>query len=213
MGILINNQTRKIGNSLVAHNIRPRNCIVFYAAFYPQVQNRSLPALILWNCTLPLSAYTGCVKNLLRRFERDLADSLAAIKRILWLLLEFGLYVAGIVYVEVGPVSVGLNMFTKTVGEEGVGSSVELGFKDLLSVQGTRDNAYSSGSLSWSATILGFNKDLSTPLLSRSGWSFQPAKEFRLGVQALVGVEFGLNTDKYQQTVNHNRACGYYDHD
>lgn len=114
--------------------------------------------------------------------------------------------------VEAGNLSVGLNMFTKTYGEEGVGSSVELGFKDILSVQGTRDNAWASGPLSWSATVVGFNKDLNTPLLSSSGWKFQPFKEFRFGLQALLGVEFGLNTDRYKQTVNQNAACGYYDH-
>jgi hypothetical protein len=101
-------------------------------------------------------------------------------------------------------------MFTKTLGDEGVGSSVELGFKGLLSVQGTKDNAWAGGPpQSWSATVLGFNKDLSTPLLSSSGWKFQPSKEFRAGLQALVGVEFGWNSEKFKQQVNQNRACGY----
>jgi hypothetical protein len=104
---------------------------------------------------------------------------------------------------------VGLNGFTKTLGEEGVGSSVELGIKGFLSLQGKRDNAYSSAPLSWSVTVLGFNKDLKTRLLSSSGWSFQPFKEFRAGIQAIVGVEFGWNSDKFRQQVNRNIACGY----
>jgi hypothetical protein len=111
--------------------------------------------------------------------------------------------------VEAGDVTVGENMFTKTLGEKGVGSSIEFGFKGLLSVQGKRDNAWASDPLHWSITILGFNKDLSTPVFSRSGWKFQPSKELRVGIQAGAGVEFGWSYDKFKQQVDRNIACGY----
>jgi hypothetical protein len=103
---------------------------------------------------------------------------------------------------QVGPVDVGLNMFTHTLGEAGTGSSVDLGFKGLLSLQGKRDNAWASNPLSWSFTILGFNH-------SSSGWSFQPSKEFKLGLQAIVGFEIGWNSDKFKAQVDRNIACGY----
>jgi len=110
---------------------------------------------------------------------------------------------------EVGDFNAGVSMFTKTLGEDGVGSEAVLGFKGLFSIQRSKDNASASGPLSYqdSISVLGFNYNL------QSGkWKFQPSKEFKVGFQALLGVEFGLNTDRYRQTVNQNRACGYYDH-
>lgn len=109
---------------------------------------------------------------------------------------------------ELGPLSAGLSI-TKTYGDSGLGSEAVIGFKGVLSIQRTSDTTNLGGPICCtnSITILGFNKDLSS-----GEWKFQPSKEFKFGLQALFGLEFGWDSDKYTQAVNQNRACGYYDH-
>ena len=109
---------------------------------------------------------------------------------------------------EAGNAEIGLNMLTKTLGDEGFGSEASVGFKGLVSIQRVNDNAWASGGRG-SFTVLGFKHSFNTSLLS--GWKFQPGKEFKFGVQALVGAEIGWNSDKFKKVVNDNYACGYYD--
>jgi RHS repeat-associated protein len=114
---------------------------------------------------------------------------------------------------EFANVSAGVS-FTHAVGDDGVGSEAVLGFKGLLSIQRTSDTANLEGSICCqnSITILGFKKDLATDFFSTRGWTFNPSKEFKLGLQGGLGFEVGWNSDKYKQAVNHNRFCGYYNH-
>jgi len=85
--------------------------------------------------------------------------------------------------------------FVKTFGEDGVTSEGSIGFKGLIGLQRKYDTPL--GGPDDSLTILGFNKDISTPFFSKSGWKFQPSKTFKFGIQFLAGVEFGWNSDKF----------------
>jgi hypothetical protein len=86
---------------------------------------------------------------------------------------------------------------------------MSVGFKGIFSIQRTNDNYpglnLGSGSHN-SVTILGFNHDFAS---RPSDWTFQPSKEFRVGLQGLLGVEFGWNSDLFTQTLNYDKACGY----
>ena len=53
------------------------------------------------NCGIGVAsdnAHTKGVKAPLRRFEQNLAENLSALKGILWQFVDFGLFVAGLLY-------------------------------------------------------------------------------------------------------------------
>ena len=59
--------------------------------------------------------------------------------------------------------------------------------------------------IQWSGSLLGFQYDF------RSGRvKFNPAKNFTLGLQALVGAEVSWNSDLYKKAILSNTLCGYY---